>query len=152
MVEWSDTWLMRFNTKKCHVMRMKRSHRNIIAPFHYHIKGSSLEEVDNHPYLGVELTNDLSWRWHVDQMSTKATGLLAFLRRNITKCKLEVKEKAYLSLIRPDLEYVALVWDPYRQYQIDKVEMVQHRGARFTTGQYSRHQSATTMFNTFKWT
>jgi len=60
MTKWSDTWLMRCNEKKCHVMRMNGSRRNIRALLHYHIKGSSLEKVDHHPYLGVELTNDLS--------------------------------------------------------------------------------------------
>jgi hypothetical protein len=61
----------------------------------------------------------------------KAIGILAFLRRNLNKCSKEVKEKAYTTLIRPNLEYGSSVWDPFRQYQIDAVEMVQRRAARF---------------------
>jgi hypothetical protein len=65
-------------------------------------------------------------------------GILAFLRRNLNKCSKEVKEKAYTTLVRPNLEYGSSVWDPFRQYQIDAVEMVQRRAARFVTGQYNQ--------------
>jgi hypothetical protein len=62
---------------------------------------------------------------HIDQTTTKANGILAFLRRNLNKCSKEVKEKAYTTLVRPNFEYGSSVWDPFRQYQIDAVEMVQ---------------------------
>jgi uncharacterized membrane protein len=34
-----------------------------------------LEEVEHHPYLGVELGNDLNWNHHIDQTTTKAIGI-----------------------------------------------------------------------------
>jgi hypothetical protein len=77
---------------------------------------------------------------------------LAFLRRNLNKCSKEVKEKAYTTLVRPNLEYGSSVLDPFRQYQIDAVEMVQRRAARFVTGQYNRYQSVTSMLQELKWT
>ena len=128
------------NEIQCQVMRLKRSRQNIVSINNYNIDGSTLEEVDHHPYLGVELGNDLNWNHHIDQTTTKANGILAFLRRNLNKCSKEVKEKAYTTLIRPNLEYGSSVWDPFRQYQIDAVEMVQRRAARFVTGQYNRYQ------------
>jgi hypothetical protein len=42
----------------------------------------------------VELGNDLNWNHHIDQTTTKANGILTFLRRNLNKCSKEVKEKA----------------------------------------------------------
>jgi len=38
---------------------------------------------------------------------------------------------AYLSLVRPLLEYAAAAWDPYRLRDINCLEMVQRRAARF---------------------
>jgi hypothetical protein len=67
---------MRFNAKKCHVMRPKRSRQNIVSINNYNIDGSTLEEVEHHPYLGVELGNDLNWNHHIDQTTTKAICLL----------------------------------------------------------------------------
>ena len=43
-------------------------------------------------------------------------------------------------------------YDPFGQYQIDAVEMVQRRAARFVTGQYNRYQSVTSMLQELKWT
>ena len=143
---------MRFNAKKCHVMRLKPSRQNIVSINNYNIDGGTLEEVEHHPYLGVELGNHLNWNHHIDQTTTKANGILAFLRRNLNKCSKEVKEKAYTTLVRPNLEYGSSVWDPFRQYQIDAVEMVQRRAARFVTGQYNRYQSVTSMLQELKWT
>jgi hypothetical protein len=114
MTEWSKKWLMRFNAKKCHVMRLKRSRQNIVSINNYNIDGSTLEEVEHHPYLGVELGNDLNWNHHIDQTTTKANGILAFLSRNLNKCSKEVKEKAYTTLVRPNLEYGSSVGCPFQ--------------------------------------
>ena len=38
---------------------------------------------------------------------------------------METKQAAYFSLVRPHLEYVTAVWDPYRQNQVEKLEAVQ---------------------------
>jgi hypothetical protein len=45
----------------------------------------------------------------------KANKVLGFLRINISKCPQDIKEKAYLTLVRPHLEYSSAVWDPYRK-------------------------------------
>ena len=134
-------------------MRLKRLRQNIVSINNYNIDGSTLEEVEHHPYLGLEFhRNDLNWNHHIDLTTTKVNGILAFLMRNLNKCSKEVKEKAYTTLVRPNLEYGSSVWDPFRQYQIDAVEMVQRRAARFVTGQYNRYQSVTSMVQELKWT
>ena len=78
---------------------------------------------------------------------------MAFLRRNLNKCSKKVKEKAYTTHIRPNFEYGSSVWDPFRQYQIDAVEMVQRRAAHFVTDQYNCYESVTSMLQEeLKWT
>ena len=99
---------MRFNAKKCYVMRLKRSRQNIVSINNYNIDGSTLEEVEHHPYLGVELGNDLNWNHHIDQTTTKANGILAFLRRNLNKCSKEVKKKAYTHMPKPSIRIICM--------------------------------------------
>ena len=41
------------------------------------------------------------------------------------------KSLAYMSLVRPILEYGAACWDPYRDGQITALERVQKRAAKF---------------------
>jgi hypothetical protein len=39
-------------------------------------------------------------------------------------------------LVRSTLEYGAIIWDPYLQSDIDKIEKVQRKAARFISGDY----------------
>ena len=48
-------------------------------------------------------------------------------------------------LVRPQLEYASVVWDPYTQANQDELEMVQRRAARFVFNNYSRDASVSEM-------
>ena len=42
-----------------------------------------------------------------------------------------MKATCYQTYLRPVLEYASVVWSPHYQLDIDKLEMVQRRSARF---------------------
>ena len=97
----------------------------------------SLSEISSDKYLGVILDNRLSFNNHVDQIVSKATKLLNLCRRNLHMCSPELKEIAYKALVRPHLEYASPAWSPHTQRNIDKIESVQTRAARFVLGNYT---------------
>jgi hypothetical protein len=43
---------------------------------------------------------------------------------------------AYLSLVRSSLEYCGSIWDPTVKQEVDMVEVVQRRAARWARGAY----------------
>ena len=43
----------------------------------------------------------------------------------------KLRDTAYMSLIRPALEYGCFVWHPHIKSNKDKIEKVQRRAARF---------------------
>ena len=63
---------------------------------------------------------------HVNKITTKAKQTLGVIKRNLWACPARVKSLAYTSLVRPDLEYAATVWDPYAKKDKDKLERVQN--------------------------
>ena len=99
MIEWANTWLMRFNAKKCHLLKITRQRKPLQTQ--YNIEGSILEEVQHHPYQGVELTSDLTWKNHIANISVKANRILNLLRHHLYGCSLEVKSRAITTLVRP---------------------------------------------------
>ena len=51
-------------------------------------------------------------------------------------------------MVRPVLEYASSVWDPHTLNNINKIEAVQRRAARFCLNEFSRHCSVTSMLST----
>ena len=76
------------------------------------IRQSTLKRVHNYPYLGVTISDDLSWTNHVNKVKFKANRTLGMLHKNLWSCKISVNEVAYKSMVRLQLEYACAVWDP----------------------------------------
>ena len=76
---------------------------------------------------------------------------LSFLRRNLKGCPEKLRETAYFALVRSFLEYSTTVWHPHQKYNSDKLEMVQHRAARFVKGRYGMYESVTQMLEELTW-
>ena len=125
LVEWSNMWQMSFNTKKCKTLRIATKQNQVITD--YKMASDTLETVQQHPYLGVELTHNLKWSHHIDNITAKANRALWFLRRNLWRCPANVKQQMYFALVRPIIENVCSVWDPHTKHDIERIEMIQHR-------------------------
>ena len=147
--EWERKWLMEFNTDKCQVLRVSRKRNPVIH--NYTLHGKVLEAVETAKYLGVSLTSDLRWNSHITNITNKGNRTLGFLRRNLRIKSPSLKATAYMSLVRPTVEYSSTVWDPYTQQNIDKIEMVQRRAARYTLNRYQSTDSVTNMLQELNW-
>ena len=69
---------------------------------------------------------------------------MAFLRRNLSRCPEQTKERAYVALVRPHVEFASAVWDPHLKKDIKEVETIQRRAARFVKGVYKREDGIVT--------
>jgi ribonucleases P/MRP protein subunit RPP40 len=146
---WEEKWQMKFHPKKCSVLRITRSQSPQIH--NYLLHGHILKTETDSKYLGVTINNQLSWNNHIDIMCNKANNSIAFLRRNLQISQRHIKANAYTTLVRPQVEYTAVVWDPYTQENQKKIEMVQRRAARYVCNTYSREASVTTMLQELGW-
>ena len=81
----------------------------------------------------------------------KACGTLMYLQRNLRITSTQVKTTAYNSYVRPRLEYASTVWDPHTQGNVDKLEMVQRRAARWVLGRFHQRSSVSDMLAHLKW-
>jgi hypothetical protein len=147
---WADTWRMDFNTKKGFIMNITLAKKNITT-FDYKMKGEKLEEVHATVYLGITITSNLKWNKHISTLTVKANRVLNFLKRNLKNFPEIIKERAYLTYVRPITEYSSTVWDPHTKMNIDKIEKVQRRAARFVLRNYEQKASVTDMIQTLGW-
>ena len=129
--KWADKWGMRFNAKKCYILSIN----NLSSNF-YSLGNHILKQVDENPYLGLTITENLKWSSHITKITKKAYSTVGFLRRNLKMCPTDCRKTAYISLVRSVLDYGSIIWDPYLRRDIEKLERVQKQAAHFINGDY----------------
>ena len=137
LMDWGSTWGMKFNTKKCNIMRVSRSH--ISLQHFYRLGNEILQEVSDTKYLGIQIDNKLDWNKHISTAAARGQS------------KFELRDTAYISLIRPALEYSCYVWHPHKKSNKDKIEKVQRRVARFVLNNFRRKASVSEMLHDLGW-
>ena len=109
----------------------------------YSLHNQVLENVSSAKYLGIIVTDDLDWGQRINSINnvtSKPTKTLDFLRRNLTLAPKETKIAAYKALVRPQLEYAAPIWKPHCQTEINRIKTVQRTAARWAVRRW-RNQS-----------
>ena len=134
---------MNFNPTKCQVLHVTRLKTPI--PSKYFLHSIELESVSAAKYLGVTISDDLSWGTHIANITKKANQTLGFLKRNLKPHRQELKSTAYKILIRPQLEYASTVWSPHTAADTYKIQSVQRRAARWACRDYQQTSSVTKM-------
>ena len=125
--------------------------RKLSLDMTHELDGVLLKDTDSTSYLGVELSTDMKWHSHVKKVTAKGNTMLGILCRNLKNCPKNLKDLAYKSILRPKLEYAYSIWDPYTDVNINTLEGVQRRSARFVCNQFSYHESVTSMLNELDW-
>ena len=93
---------------------------------------NAVERVHSFKMLGVWLSDDLSWKSHVNHMHSRATPGLYYLRQ-VGRCGLSQCDLLayYRTLIRPILEYAYPVWHAgLTKGESDILEEIQKRALK----------------------
>jgi len=127
--EWAVVNAMKINPSESKAVCFTRD--RVKDPLNYSLMGMLIPEANSCKYLGIILHSNLSRADHVNYMVKKAWKALHFTMRILRKGNSNTKSLAYVSLVRPNLEYGAACWDPYREGKINALDRVQKKVAKF---------------------
>ena len=101
--------------------------------------GDIIKSVSEATYLGVTISNNFGSRSshgyaHISSVAASDSQRLGFLHRNLRGSPYRMRELAFEALVRSTLNYCWAIWDPSVQREIQKLEMIQNRGARWVWG------------------
>ncbi len=126
---WETDWLMKFNQTKCEKMTIPVKRSPIVPEYTFH--GHVLAITTKAKYLGIIIQSDLKWNTHISNITKKSNQMVGLLRRDFRVEKTSLKGMAYQSLVKPQIEYAAVVWDPHTLALTRQVEMIRCRAARY---------------------
>ena len=128
LYEWSQTWKMDFNANKCHVLEMGKSEKRPRGE--YYMGNEVIEKAEEEKDLGVTVQNDLSPEKHINKIVGATYRLLVNMRVAFHYMDVEMLRKLIVSIIRPRLEYAAVMWSPGHKKHIMKLERIQRMATR----------------------
>lgn len=95
---------------------------------------SQLDNADSIKYLGLTIQSDLTWSKYIQNICSKARRLVGMLFCQFYYyAESSTIKTLYLTLIRPNLEYASIVWDPHLIKGHKVLENVQKFACRVCT-------------------
>ena len=128
---WADENKITINTsktKELYISFGKEQHR----PSAVNINGQEIEQVTTAKLLGITLANDLTWEAHTQNIHSRASSRLYFLRQlKRSGAPIEDLIMIYVSSIRSIMEYACQTWATcLNKHQSDVLEGIQRRAMK----------------------
>jgi len=136
LTEWLAAHKLSLNIKKCNFVIFRPYQKKINYNINIKIKDFnsqnciSLANKDYVKYLGLLLDSTLSWKHHINYISSKiskSVGLLAKLRHYIPR---ETLFSLYWALVHPYLNYGLVAWGQASKSSLNKILVIQKRALR----------------------
>lgn len=126
-----DVNKLNLNLKKCCVVSYTK--RTVsFRTFDYQLNNSTLIRSSEIKDLGVYFNQKLNFNKHIDKIVNKSLQMLGFLIRICSKFKqIQPIKNIYRSIVRSQLEYCSVIWNPHYKLHINELESVQRRFCRY---------------------
>lgn len=134
--QWISSKKLALNVDKTKFMLIS-NRCNFLPVAQRHIDNTPIEHVQTFKYLGVTLSQNLSWSNHTNIIVKQAKKLLGFLYRSFYKTNPELILSFYKTVVRPRLDYNCIIWNPHLNKDILSLESVQKFALRMTSQDWS---------------
>ena len=127
---WCFRNLLSVSIQKCSVIFFCRTKKPIL--FDYTMLGQPLSRVTQIRDLGVILDTALSFKLHYNEMIAEANRQLGFMFKIANEFRDPFCLRSlYFSLVRSILEFCSVVWCPFHNSWIARIESVQRKFVRY---------------------
>ena len=113
---------LNINKTKFMIFRHPQKSVNHILNLKVHINGQEIDRVDKFEFLGLTITETMSWKPHIEKLSNKISRVIGVLSRCKRYLDQSVMLKIYNSLILSRINYCITCWgfENKRIYKLQK--------------------------------
>ena len=125
LCSWAVKWQLFINVLKCIFLCISRS--LLSSQSVYFINNVPIVSASSVSDLGVTINHDLTFNLHINTIVSRAHGRLSVFLRGFVTRDFNFVSKAFITYIRPILEFNSVIWSPSQIFLIDLLEKVQRR-------------------------
>ena len=129
LLDWSQTWQLLFNSSKCSCLHYGNSNNHnkyFIDKDCTSVLNTTTSEKD----VGVTFSPDLKFDLHISNIIKKANKITGIIKRSFSYLDKNIFLKLYKTIIRPNLEYANVIWNPQFKRQSIEIKKVQRRATK----------------------
>ena len=124
--DWINKNDLTINYKKsCYMIISKKA--QVLTDFKLSINHNIIEKTDSLKYLGVNIDDKLSWKNHIDILSTKLSKICGIIYKLRHYVPLSSLKSVYYSLFHSHLQYSLLNWGRAAKTHLHKLEVLQNK-------------------------
>ena len=120
---WCNEWQLTINTEKCHLLHIGASNQKT----QYFLNGRQVNASNVVADLGVDIDHVLRYDCHINKIIGKAYARVGILFKGFATRNINILKQAFITYVRPVLEYASSVWSPHLIKHINAIERVQKR-------------------------
>lgn len=124
--DWGTKWLVSFNPSKTQSILHSRL-KGDDAQYRIQMSGNLVREQKSISFLGLTVTNDLSWKPYIQSISKQAAQRIGSLYRASSYLPPQTVCYLYKSTIRPLMEYCCHLWAGAPQTHLNLLDRVEKR-------------------------
>ena len=134
IVDWLNANKMSLNVDKTHYIIFTMPGKKIKSNHDVFISGYKISEVISTKFLGVIIDQNLTWKYHIDHLCSKASKNIGIMRKLRRFLDSETMVTMYYSFIYPYFNYCIHVWGSTYKTYLNKVLLLQKRVVRIISG------------------
>ena len=144
---WAKANHLTLNSDKSKFMLISHSQTQSCPSFY--LNGIELERVQQYKYLGVWISDNLSWEKHVEYICSKARRHLGYLFQTLSPhCTPQALIYFYRAQVLPIFDYGSILWDPHLNKQKLMLEKIQLFATRMAAKEWhSQPETLNAQFN-----
>ena len=130
---WLTANKLSLNVNKTHLMIFKTRKKRLSYNAHVVLNGSPIEKVKCTKFLGIFIDDELSWKYHVNHISTKVSKMVGIMAKARYHLSLKLLLTLYNTMIYPYLTYCNVIWANTYSTRLSSIFMLQKKIVRIIT-------------------